>query len=198
VLRNRRTNKQLACGKTKSKQIRRERNVEWKSHQQIFDHIIATSTFKIHDVAEMIRKIPTLEKRKKYAFAQIMLLVMIGLFIAVKIVSGFEISIVFNQLRLTIAIVSLIIPLFLFYGVLMYKRNIHLVTGIWMIYGAVMNVSVLIVTLSVVSVICLFICISGASLAFYLNSKLVSSYMVNKELKKNNPEQRENVITFID
>jgi hypothetical protein len=169
-----------------------------KSHQEIYDHIIATSTFKIHDVAEMIRKIPTLEKRKKYAFAQTTLLVMIGLFVSVKIVSGFETSIVFNQLRLTITIMSLIIPLFLFYGVLTYKRNMHLVTGIWMIYGAVMNASVLIVTLSVASVTYLLVCISGASLAFYLNNKLVGDYIVNKELQRNNPEQRENIITFID
>jgi cytochrome b subunit of formate dehydrogenase len=117
-------------------------------------------------VAEMVRRVPTLEKRKKYNLAQIMLLVLISLFIAARIISGFETSIIFNQVRLTITIVSLILPLFLFYGVATYKRNMHLVTGIWMLFGILMNASVLIVTLSITSALGLFICISGAARFF--------------------------------
>jgi hypothetical protein len=169
-----------------------------RSHQEIYDHIIATSGFNIHDVAEMVRRIPTVEKRKKYNLAQVMLLVLICLFIAAKVISGFETSIIFNQVHLTIAILSLILPLFLFYGVLRYKRNMHLVTGAWMVYGSVAYASGLMITLSIPNTIGLFICIWGACLAFYLGNKLPGDYIINKELQKSNPEQRENLITFMD
>jgi hypothetical protein len=169
-----------------------------KSHQEIYDHIITTSTFRIHDVAEIVRRIPTLEKRKKYVFSQTLFLVLIGLFIAGKIISGFGTWVFFNQLHIRMALFDITVSLFLFYGVATYKRNMHLVAGLWMIYGVLMNTSGLMTNLYTAKIVGLLITIFATSIAFYLNSKLPGDYVINKELQKSNPEQRENLITFID
>lgn len=169
-----------------------------KGHQEIFNHIIATSEFNIHDVAENVRKIPTLEKRKKYKSLNIVLLGIIGFSVLERLILGFIQLNVNKDDRSGIILLFPIVSILLFYGVYKYKRNVHLAAGFLMIFGTALSAVRLINYLDIIAILGSLVTLSGAFIAFYLSVSLVSDYKIDKELQKNNPKQRENLITFID
>jgi hypothetical protein len=109
------------------------------SHQEIFDHIISTSEFNIHDVADIVRKIPTLEKRKKYKTLNNILLLIIGLTIVDRIILMY-IQISNGQNDIGIAFLFPVLSIVLFYVIYKYKRNAHLSAGFLFIYGSMASI----------------------------------------------------------
>ena len=169
-----------------------------KSHQEIYDHIVATSQFNIHDVANMVRKIPTLEKRKKHNSLNAILLGIIALSILDRILIVFQQLSEDGQDKVSFLFMLPIISILLFYGIVKFKRTVHLAAGFLMAFATVSSAIRLLSYSDIFSILGLLISLAGASIAFYLSVKLVSDYKVDKELQKNNPNQREGLITFID
>lgn len=169
-----------------------------KNHQEVFDYIVSTSHFKIHDIAEIVRKIPTLEKRKKYAPMNLILLAVIVITILDKILIYFtNYNAGFTE-RETFGLLFPVINILLFYGIYKYKRNVHLWLAIFLLLSTVVNIIRLINQQDVIAFVGLLITLVGAVMAFYLSIKIVSDYTFNKELQKANPTQRENLISFTD
>lgn len=169
-----------------------------KSHQEIYDHIVATSQFNIHDVANMVRKIPTLEKRKKYNSLNAILLGIIAMSILDRILIVFQQLSGDGQDRVSFLFMFPIVSILLFYGIVKYKRTVHLSAGFLMAFATVSSGIRLLSHSDIFSVLGLFVSLVGAIIAFYLSVKLVSDYKIDKELQKNNPSQREGLITFIE
>lgn len=169
-----------------------------KTHQEIFDYIVATSTFKIHDIAEIVRKVPTPAKRKKYRTPNFILIGMLVIGILWRTMDGIGMLNAGNRLGLINLILSPIVPCFFIYLVYNYKRNMHLVLAIMMLVGGLGFFSQSFSHLNVLSYVRLIFNLIGSAIAFYLHVKLPSDYEINKELQKSNPEQRENLITFKD
>ena len=167
-----------------------------KSHQEIFNHIASTSNFKVQEIAEIVRKIPTLEKRKQYQKLNTALLVILGLFVSDKIL--LSLVLLMEQESSITAIILPVVSIFLFYGVFRFKRSVHLATGIFMIAGVLTSIIQFGKQPDVFTIIGIIIPLIGAIIAFYLNTKLVSDYKFNKELQESNPAQREGLITFLN
>lgn len=169
-----------------------------KSHQEIYDHIVATSQFNIHDVADMVRKIPNLEKRKKYNSLNAILLGIIAMSILDRILIVFQQLNGDGQDRVSFLFMFPIIGILLFYGIVKFKRTVHLSAGFLMAFATVTSAIRLFGHLDIFSILGLLVSLIGAIIAFYLSVKLVSDYKIDKELQKNNPNQREGLITFIE
>ncbi|HET6224755.1 MAG TPA: hypothetical protein VFF27_00655 [Bacteroidia bacterium] len=170
-----------------------------KTHQEIYDHIIATSTFKIHDIAEIVRKIPTLEKREKYKGMNVILLSLL----AITVVHGMILIIengrhISSRMLYTFPPITMIVSAILFYCIYNYKRNMHLVLGIWSILRSLESLNGLLREDNLYFFINLIISIIMIVLSFYLSVKVVSDYTFNKDLQQQNPERREGLITFKD
>jgi hypothetical protein len=169
-----------------------------KSKLDIFNKIVTTSDFNIHDVASIIRKVPTLEKRKQYKSINSILVALLVLTVLSRFISGFiEISNGNNDVNVIVLFFP-IVTILLIYGVYKFKSNVHLVCGIFLIVGAIMSSIRLINSLDLITLSDITITIFGSVIAFYLNSKLVGDYELNKELQKTNPNQRENIVTFTE
>lgn len=169
-----------------------------KSHQEIYDHIVATSQFNIHDVADMVRKIPTLEKRKKYNSLNAILLGIIAMSILDRIILAYQQVGGDGQDRVGFFFMLPIISILLFYGIVKFKRTVHLSAGFLMAFATATSAIRLLSHSDVFSILGLLASLTGAGIAFYLSVKLVSDYKIDKELLKTNPSQREGLITFID
>ena len=169
-----------------------------KTQQEIFNKIVSTSDFNIHDVANVVRQIPTLEKRKKYNSINSVLVGLLALAIISRLITGLiEITQGHNDTSVIAMFFPLatILPLF---GVYKYKRNAHLATGLFMIFGAVMATVRLISNFDIIALGDILLTVFGSVLAFYLSFKLAGDYILDKELQKTNPDQRENVLTFTE
>lgn len=169
-----------------------------KSHQEIYNHIVSTSQFKIHDVAELVRKIPTLTKRKKYNSLNAILLGIIAMSILDRILVAYKQISGESQDRVSFLFLLPVISIILFYGIAKYKRNVHLWAGFIMAFGTFSSAVRLISHIDVFSILGLLISLTGTTIAFYLSVKLASDYRFDRELQKNNPSQREGLITFIE
>lgn len=169
-----------------------------KTHQEIFNKIVSTSNFNIHDVATVVRKIPTIEKRKKYSGINTVLVGILALAIISRLITGlFEITQGHNDASVIVMFFPLA-TILLLYGTYKYKRNAHLATGLFMIFGALMATLRLINNFDIFALGDILFTIFGSILAFYLSSKLVGDYVLDQELKKTNPDQRENALIFTE
>ncbi|MGZ4048215.1 MAG: hypothetical protein ACXVNN_02565, partial [Bacteroidia bacterium] len=95
-------------------------------------------------------------------------------------------------------IVPLIVILILIYCIIKYKPNAHTYTGSLLIIGLVRGIYPLILNFSILALIYIVFIVITSILSFYLGSKLSSDYALNKELLKENPDQRADVLTFTD
>lgn len=171
--------------------------LDGKSHQEIFNEIVTTSDFNIHDVANVVRRIPTLEKRKKYNSTHIVLVVLLGFTILNKIYILFDsidLSIYITLLNVVLISMSVLI----LFGIHTFKSNAHLAAGALMAISSFMVSFRLFYNVDLLSCCDLIAASFGAFLGFYLNSKLTESYGLNKELQKTHPQQRENSLLFTD
>jgi hypothetical protein len=101
--------------------------LEGKSHQEIFNEIVATSDFNIHDVANVVRRIPTPEKRKSYGATNSVLVGLLSLTILNRLYNivtdaSSDYANISNIIFLTLSALIL-------HGIYKFKRNAHLATG---------------------------------------------------------------------
>jgi hypothetical protein len=169
-----------------------------KTHQEIFNKIVSTSDFNIHEVADIVRKIPTLEKRRKYKLFNNVLAGLLGLSIISRIITGLgELIQGKNDVSLIVMLFP-IITILLFWGIYTYKRNLHLVTGLFMTFGTLMTASRLFNNFDILSLVDILVTLFGSCIALYLNSKLPSDYVLDKELKETKPDQRVDSLKFTE
>jgi hypothetical protein len=166
------------------------------THQSIFNAIVANSSFNIHDVANIVRRVPTKIKKEKYG----------GLhwFIIIVLI----ISIIFNMLPFIIALGSYnnfsvlyylpIFNAFLIVGIVMYKRHAYLITGFFLILECLIAIGQIISSSNFLYLIYLIILVFTSYLCFYLNAKMSSDYELNKALLEKEPEARINSLIFKD
>lgn len=169
-----------------------EQILKGKTHQEIFNEIVSQTDFNIHKVADAIRKIPTIEKRKKYALLNNILVTLLIIHFSFSLLS------LILSYQGFFEIIPLIIILILVYCVIKYKPNAHLFTGALLIISTVRGIYPLISTFSVQTLIYVIFIVSTSILAFYLGSKLANDYVLNKDLLKENPNQRVDIITFVE
>jgi hypothetical protein len=163
-----------------------------RGHQEIFNEIVSQTDLDIHKVAENIRKIPTLEKRKKYHSLNIILATGIGINAFINII-----FILFND-GIIGSLMPSIIGFGLLYGVVKYKSNMHLAVGFCLFAGTISLIVKVLLDFNFVYLFFIGFSMAMAITAFYLSSKLVSDYSINKVLRNNNPNQRVDSLIFID
>jgi cell division protein FtsL len=169
-----------------------EEILKGRTHQELFNEIVAETNLNIHDVADAIRKIPSNEKRKKYLtlnFVLIILLIIIWLYSLLGVISNYT-----SAFQIT----PLILLVLLIYMVIKYKPNAHYFTGGLLFFGTCRAAYSLIFNFSVERLMYMLFIIAVSGLAFYLGSKLTNDYILNKELLKENPNQRVGVISFTE
>lgn len=169
-----------------------------KTHQEIFNTIAAKSDYNIHDIADIVRKVPTLEKRKRFGNLNLVLSGILLLAIISRLLTGILEIMNGHSDADVIALFFPVVTILLMFGVYKYRRNAHLAAGLFMTLGSVMAIIRLINNFDFFALLDILITLFGATTAFYLNSKLVGDYVLDKELQESNPQQRENVLKFTE
>ncbi len=161
-----------------------------KSHQEIFNEIVSQTNLDIHKVAETIRRIPSLEKRKEYKVLNIIFTIGFG----IVLLAGIYYSLFYQT---TIAfIIQAAISIALVYGLLTYKTYMHPVAGLYSFAGTIFLIVNMLTSQDFIYAAPIVYTLSLMVIAFYLNSKLLVDYTFNKELLKSNPQQRVDIVTF--
>jgi hypothetical protein len=164
------------------------------SHQCIFNTIVGDSNFNIHDVANIVRRVPTIAKKEKYK----------GLHWFIIIVLAF--SIILNLLPFIIGLAShnkfsllYHFPSFnilLIIGIAMYKRHAYLITGFFLILECLLAIGQIVSSSNFLYLAHLIVLIFTIYLCFYLNVKMVSDYELNRALLLKDPNTRVNSLIF--
>ncbi|HXB40396.1 MAG TPA: hypothetical protein VNZ49_07620 [Bacteroidia bacterium] len=163
-----------------------------RKHQDVFNEIAASSDFKIHDIAEILRKIASPEKRVRYKSTNYVLAGVILCMALLNIYSQIEGKAnngVYNWL-------PVIGDVILLWGILNYWKNIYRVCLILLWTHTVVVISLLIFNFNWIFVFLLFFLIDSIIITFYLNIKTATDYRLNRELLNENPGQRINAVIF--
>ncbi|MFL5765063.1 MAG: hypothetical protein ACJ77K_14060 [Bacteroidia bacterium] len=169
-----------------------EEILKGRTHQEIYNEIAYHTEHPIHQIADHIRKIVTPAKRKKYSLLNYLLLFLLVCTFSINagslIGAGFEIF----------PITAVPLCVFLVYLCLKYRPDGHLITGGFMAISFVRNIFYFNPDSKAVFIGFLFITITAAGIAFFLAWKLPADYRMEKELLKENPDQRVDALTFMD
>ncbi|MCE3228796.1 MAG: hypothetical protein K0S32_3347 [Bacteroidetes bacterium] len=165
-----------------------------KSRQEVFNEVVTVSDISIHSAADIIRKVPTLEGRKKYRSTNFVLLGMIGILLLFHLVNFF----LAVEHKTNLSVGQIIVPGLLLWGVYNFKRNAHLISGILLSVMALISLGQIIFYFDWVYIAILSFSAYGIAVSFFLDSKLSGDYILDKELQKTNPGQRVDSVTFTD
>ncbi len=164
------------------------------SHQTIFNTIVATSNFNIHDVANIVRRVPTKIKKERYILLHWFIVVVLAISMILRlfllfIAAGFHNYFsVFSDLP--------VINIILIIGILLYKRHAYLITGFFLILGCLLTISQIIKDFHFENLIYLLVTLFTACMCFYLSIKMPSDYALNKALLEKEPDARVNSLLF--
>jgi hypothetical protein len=169
-----------------------EELMKGRGHQEIFNEIMVHTSYDRHKVAEAIRKIPTPAKRKKYRELNYALVFLMSCILVTNLLEVISSRFAFFPFLAIAANILLI------YLCIKFKPNGHLIAGIFLAVS-VFRGFVYLDTGSIFVMLCsIIIVIAAAAIAFFLALKLPADYRMDKELLKENPEQRENSLVFTD
>jgi hypothetical protein len=163
-----------------------------RTKMEIFNSIVSVSDLNFHSVAEVIRKVPTIEKREKYKIPNLILFSILlikpfGFIVSLFYDSEISLFEIFEHASINF----FFIPSLLSLGIYKFKRNMHLITGVFMLLIFFASLSCSITVWGILYLI-------GAIIAFYLCVKLPGDYELNRELLKINPRERKNIVTFTE
>jgi hypothetical protein len=169
-----------------------EELLKGRSHQEIFNEIMDHTSHDKHKVAEAIRKIPTPVKRKKYRELN---LALIFLMFCVLFANAWGAI----ASRFTIfPVAAIAVSAFLIYQCWKFRPNAQPITGIFMCVSLFRGFFYFNSGSFIFSMCFIVIVAAAAAIAFYLALKLPADYRMDKELLKENPEQRVNSLIFND
>jgi hypothetical protein len=163
-----------------------------RTHQELFNEIAEQTDYDIHEIAEGLRKIPGPAKRVKY---QALNRTLAFLFVA-NIATVLYISLVSKINMITVG--SMIVQPLLIYGILKFRRDVHMISGGLLLLGAVMGMFSLTSDFTILALCDLLVTLSASGIAFYLGMKLTTDYCLNREELKENPDLRAGAVTFFD
>jgi hypothetical protein len=163
-----------------------------RKHQDVFNEIATSSDFKIHDIAEILRKIISPEKRARYKNTNYVLAGVIFCMALLNLysqINGNTNGSIYNWL-------PVIGDAILLWGILNYWKNIYRVCLILLWTHTVIVLFFLIFNFNWTFVFLLFFLIDSIIITFYLNIKTATDYRLNRELLNENPAQRINAVIF--
>jgi Zn-dependent protease with chaperone function len=165
-----------------------------RTHQEVFNEIVSSSEYKIHDIAEILRKITSPKKRERYKTTNY---VLAGILAIMAVLNLF--SCLTDSTRTGIlSLLPIICNLIMLWGVLKFWKNIYRVCLVFLWVHTVSIMFLLIFNFNWILLPILFFLIDSIVIAFYLNIKTSADYRLNRELLNNDPAQRADSIVFID
>jgi hypothetical protein len=166
-----------------------EQILSGKSNQEIFNEAVTTYDAKIHDIAEVIRKTPSREKRLKYRRLNDFLMLLLIANAVLGIINRTE-----NNTY--VAVAPSFFTIFLLYGLYNFKYPAHLFTAILLTVLTTILIVILCLNFDFGVLFQLILTMGLTILAWYINSKIGSDYTLNRNMLKDNPDARIDVITF--
>lgn len=163
-----------------------------RKHQDVFNEIAEASDFKIHEIAEILRKIISPEKRARYKSANYVLAGVIFCMALLNVYSRIATNDndnIFNWL-------PVIGDAILLWGILSYWKNIYRVCLILLWTHLVLVLFLMIFNFNWILVFLLFLLVDSIIITFYLNIKTATDYRLNRELLNENPAHRVNAVIF--
>lgn len=163
-----------------------------RSHQEIFNEVAAGSEYKIHDIAEALRKIVSPAKRQfnkntNYVLAGVMAL------LTILELLGMISEQVMPDLRTILFLAARVVMVV---GVIKYWKNIYKVCLVVLWANLVAIVFEMVMNFDWMHVPALFFLLNSIVICFYLNVKTCTDYRLNRELLEKNPGARENAVLF--
>jgi len=186
------------------KEVRKVANqsiLNGKTKQEIFEELKETSYRSEIDLAKIIRKITSLQAKKRYKALNITFIVLFSLTILSLMLAGISIIINNEIMRLPIIIIWLTIYIVLLIGVTRYNPKSYWWIAMCTILGLIRFLGVMLIEpFKPLSLIDLAIHIGVIWLGLYLHSKLFPAYLTVTERYQNSQGQVKlrNVIKFED
>lgn len=182
--------------KWKIEKLAEEAVLEGKSHQQIFNELAANTQVNVHTLAEVIRRVPTLEKRNRYRFLNQALVLLAGFLFLLRLGTLFGVvPDAFMEMR-PFNLFGLLISGGMLYGLVFYKAHAHLIAVFYLLVHALWMMTKVVVTFDPLVLLACILLLLGTWGAAFLSSKFVSDYRFDKSIPGNDPELRENAIVF--
>lgn len=163
-----------------------------KSQQDVFNDAITKYDLKVHEIAEAIRKTPTLEKRIKYNQLNTILVVCMILNMALGLF--FRINNIHEDY---LTLFPGLMGLMLLYGLIKYKHPAHLLSCIILTVLSAISIIQLIIKADIIILLELLFNICITSLAYFLNNKFSADYIYHRDKVQNDPTLRIDSVTFI-
>jgi hypothetical protein len=168
-----------------------EQILSGKPSQEIYNEAVTIYDVKIHDVAEVIRKTPSLEKRLEYKVLNNILIFLL--------ISNAILGPVNGKAHDTyVSVAPSLFTVFLLYGIYNFKYPAHIFASILLTVLTTILVVMMFLSFDLWVVIQLVLNSVTMVIAWYINSKISSDYTLNREMLKNDPDARIDVITFED
>jgi uncharacterized membrane protein len=166
--------------------------LEGKSHQEVYNELARMNDMKAQRLAEILRKIPDLKKRRKYRLSNMVLCSLLTLIVLSRL--AVLPDILNGPLLLMIhPLLFTFIPAVLIYGVYTYKPYSHMASGFFLVLGFVLSIANVFTGTNIYVFLDMAIMIFGAAVAFYLNGKLATDFTFNSQADLS---QREALIHF--
>jgi hypothetical protein len=166
-----------------------EQILSGKSRQEVYNDAVTIYDVKIHDIAEAIRKTPSLIQRAKCKTQNEILLLLLLLDIVMGKISRLE-------EETYIALAPSLIMLFLLYGLYNFKYPAHLFATILLFTITIGLIVIIAFEFSWGILLLLLVTLCSTVLVMYINRTISSDYTFNREIIVNDPEARVDVITF--
>jgi hypothetical protein len=168
----------------------REQILAGKSHQDVFNDVVDRYDIAIHQAAETIRKMPTLANRKRYQNLNLILILLSALAcFAQPFVNGMQLTYTFFMPNVGFLLLA--------YGLFYFKSSAHFIATLFLSLLGVFSLTSFIVTAHVGNLLVSLVFFIAASIAGYLNKKLVSDYRLNRDKINTDSLDRKNSILFL-
>lgn len=163
-----------------------------RGHQELFNELASTTSYRIHDLAEILRKLVTPAKKDANKTTNYVLLGCTGILVLMNLWGYLNTP---TQSPLT-NLIPAIVQIAMLFGLYKFWKNIYRIALfflwanlMWLVVQTVLNFDWFFILL-------IFFIIDSMIICFYLNVKTCTDYKLNKELLAKNPGARENSILF--